>query len=58
MARNIPLDVQLSKAMTWLLRHGAEKEGIQIEEGNLFDLLYILLRFILFNFYGKFFLCG
>ena len=53
MARNIPLDVQLSKAMTWLLRHGAEKEGIQIEEGNLFDLLYILLRFILFNFYGK-----
>lgn len=34
MAKNIPLDVQLSKALTWLLRHGAEKEGIIMEKGN------------------------
>jgi len=34
MAKNISADVKISKSMTWLLRHGAEKEGIQMRNGK------------------------
>ena len=30
----ISIDVQLSKAMTYVLRHGAEKEKIPISQGE------------------------
>ena len=46
MAKNLgkPRDVQISKAMSWLLRHGAEKEGLPIRNGKQIDhsqLLFI-----------------
>ena len=28
-------DVRLSKTLSWLLRHGAEKVGLQLDEGDL-----------------------
>ena len=33
MASHISKDVQISKTMTYLLRHGAEKEGLDISKG-------------------------
>lgn len=30
----MPREVQVSKKMSWLLRHGAEKEGLQLREGG------------------------
>ncbi|XP_076368072.1 tRNA 2'-phosphotransferase [Tachypleus tridentatus] len=32
--RNDDKDVRLSKSLSWLLRHGAEKEGLNIEHGG------------------------
>ena len=39
---NVPRDVQVSKAMSWLLRHGAKQEGIKMDENgyvNVADLV-------------------
>lgn len=30
----MPREVQVSKKMSWLLRHGAEKEGLHLGEGG------------------------
>ena len=30
----VKTDVKASKALSWLLRHGAEKEGLVIESGG------------------------
>lgn len=34
--------VKLSKSLSWLLRHGAEKEGLPLEEGGFVDVEKIL----------------
>ena len=39
---NIPRDVQISKAMSWLLRHGAKSESIKMDANgyiNVADLV-------------------
>ncbi len=33
MSKSTSDDVKISKSMTWLLRHGAEKEGLQMRNG-------------------------
>ena len=41
-----PRDVQISKAMSWLLRHGAKGEGIKMDANgyiNVSDLVSIKL---------------
>ena len=30
----LPRDVQVSKKMSWLLRHGAEQEGLKLGDGG------------------------
>lgn len=30
----MPREVQVSKKLSWLLRHGAEKEGLKLGEGG------------------------
>ncbi|GAB7351241.1 hypothetical protein MBLNU459_g1668t1 [Dothideomycetes sp. NU459] len=40
----MPREVQVSKKMSWLLRHGAEKEGLQLGEGG-----YISVKDVLSN---------
>lgn len=32
--RGLPREVQVSKKVSWLLRHGAEKEGLKLGEGG------------------------
>ncbi len=34
MQRGEPLDVRLSKFLSYVCRHGAEREGIQVQEGQ------------------------
>lgn len=34
----MPREVQVSKKLSWLLRHGAEKEGLQLGEGGYISL--------------------
>ena len=50
---NEPRDVQISKAMSWLLRHGAKGEGIKMDANgyiNVSDLVSIkILKFIIFT---------
>ena len=39
---NLPREVQISKAMSWLLRHGAKSEGIKMDANgyvNVADLV-------------------
>jgi 2'-phosphotransferase len=31
-------EVQISKALSWLLRHGAEKEGLKLGSGGFLNL--------------------
>lgn len=31
---SMPREVQVSKKLSWLLRHGVEKEGLQLGEGG------------------------
>lgn len=35
-------EVQVSKKLSWLLRHGAEKEGLQLQEGGFIGLADVL----------------
>lgn len=37
-----PREVRISKTMTYILRHGAEKEGVPINKGRTFIFLNIL----------------
>jgi RNA:NAD 2'-phosphotransferase (TPT1/KptA family) len=32
---DIPKEVQISKTLAYILRHGAEKEGINMRKGNI-----------------------
>ena len=34
--------IHLSKALSWLLRHGAAQEGIQLQDGGFIDVPVIL----------------
>lgn len=34
----MPRDVQVSKKLSWLLRHGAEKEGLKLGKGGYVPL--------------------
>ncbi|KAI7138458.1 phosphotransferase KptA/Tpt1, partial [Hortaea werneckii] len=38
----LPRDVQVSKKIAWLLRHGAEKEGLQMGEGGFINVQDVL----------------
>ncbi|KAI7227923.1 phosphotransferase KptA/Tpt1 [Hortaea werneckii] len=38
----LPRDVQVSKKIAWLLRHGAEKEGLQMAEGGFINVQDVL----------------
>jgi 2'-phosphotransferase len=31
---NVPRDVQVSKKISWLLRHGAQSEGLKLGKGG------------------------
>jgi len=43
-------DVQISKALSYLLRHGAEKEGLRITKGSIFITHFNLTINYGFNF--------
>ena len=34
----LPRDVQVSKKLSWLLRHGAEKEGLKFQRGGYINV--------------------
>jgi 2'-phosphotransferase len=34
----MPRQVQVSKKLSWLLRHGAEKEGLQLDDAGYINL--------------------
>ena len=38
----LPRDVQVSKKIAWLLRHGAEEEGLQLNEGGFLNVQDVL----------------
>lgn len=38
----LPRPVQVSKKLSWLLRHGAEQEGLKLEEGGFMNLQDVL----------------
>lgn len=46
----MPREVQVSKKLSWLLRHGAEKEGLQLGEGGYIGLQDVV-SFIHFSSY-------
>ena len=51
-----PRDVQISKAMSWLLRHGAKGEGIKMDANgyiNVADLVSIIFYFVFVLFFAR-----
>ena len=45
--RELPREVMVSKKISWLLRHGAEQEGLKLGEGgyvNVADAVSIELK--------------
>lgn len=47
-ASSMPREVQVSKKLSWLLRHGAEKEGLKLGAGgyiNLYEVVSFLFIF-------------
>lgn len=38
----LPREVQVSKQMSWLLRHGAEQEGLKLDEGGFINAADVL----------------
>ena len=38
----LPRNVQVSKALSWLLRHGAEQEGLMMDDGGFVNVLDVL----------------
>lgn len=43
-------EVMMSKKLSWLLRHGAEKEGLQLGKGGYLNLRDVVSRFDYFRF--------
>lgn len=41
-------DVQVSKQLCWLLRHGAESEGLKLQEGGFVGVVDVVSNFFLF----------
>lgn len=44
----MPREVQVSKKLSWLLRHGAEKEGLTMGKGGYICLADVVSRRTLF----------
>lgn len=38
----MPREVQVSKKLSWLLRHGAEKEGLTLGKGGYINLAEVV----------------
>ena len=43
---NLPRNVQISKKLSWLLRHGAEKEGIKLGAGGYVNVQEIVSQLL------------
>ena len=41
----VPRDVQISKAMSWLLRHGAKGEGIKMDANGYVNVADLVSNF-------------
>ena len=47
--RELPREVMVSKKISWLLRHGAEQEGLKLRDGgyvNVADAVSIELKWL------------
>jgi 2'-phosphotransferase len=42
-------EVQVSKKMSWLLRHGAEKEGLTLGAGGYINVKEVVNSFLFFS---------
>lgn len=42
----LPREVQVSKQLSWLLRHGAEQEGLKLVEGGYANLQDVVCSFL------------